>query len=76
MNDSLTEFLTTFPIDSPLLWALLVMAVVAGASMALFLFWETLLRLRFPFWSSPTRYRPSGSQASGSQNDDQQGGQC
>ena len=52
MNDSVTEFLTTFPIDNPLLWALLVMVVVAATSLALFLFWEGLLRLRLPFRSS------------------------
>lgn len=49
MNDSVTEFLTTFPIDNPLLWALLVMSVVAVTSLALYLFWDALLRLRFPF---------------------------
>ena len=49
MNDSVTEFLTTFPIDNPWLWALLVMVVVAVTSVALYLFWEALLRLRFPF---------------------------
>lgn len=49
MNDSVTEFLTTFPVDNPLLWALLVMVLVAVTSLALYLFWEGLLRLRLPF---------------------------
>ena len=66
MNDSLTEFLKTFPIDNPLLWALLIMAVVAATSLALFLFWEVLLRLRLPF----------GSSSLGSSKDDHQSGQC
>ena len=66
MNDSLTEFLKTFPMDNPLLWALLVMVVVAVTSLALFLFWEVLLRLRLPFGSSP----------SGSPKDNNQSGQC
>ena len=57
MNDSVTEFLTTFPIDNPLLWALLVMAVVAGTSLALYLFWEVLLQLRFPFGSSKNNHQ-------------------
>ncbi len=57
MNDSLTEFLTTFPIDNPLLWALLVMVLVAVTSLALFLFWEVLLRLRFPFGSSKDNHQ-------------------
>lgn len=52
MSESVTEFLTTFPVENPLLWALLVMAVVSVTSLALFLFWEVLLRLRFPFGSS------------------------
>ena len=66
MSDSVAEFLTTFPIDNPLLWALLVMVVVAATSLALFLFWEVLLRLRFPFRSS----------LFGSSKDNHQSGQC
>ncbi len=71
MNDLVTEFLTNFPIDNPLLWALLVMVVVAATSLALFLFWEVLLRLRIPFRSSP-----SGSSPSGSSKGNHQSGQC
>ena len=48
----MTEFLTTFNTDHPLLWALLVLGVVATTSLALYLFWELLLRLIFPFGSS------------------------
>ena len=57
MNDSVTEFLTTFPVENPLLWALLVMAVVAITSLALYLSWEALLRLRFPFGSSKDNHQ-------------------
>ena len=66
MNESLTEFLTTFPVDNPLLWALLVMVVVAGISLVLYLFWEVLLRLRLPFVSSQF----------GSSKDNNQSGPC
>lgn len=41
----MTEFLTTFNTEHPLLWALLVFGVVATTSLALYLFWELLLRL-------------------------------
>ena len=57
MNDSLSEFLTNFPIDNPLLWALLVMVVVSATSLALFVFWEVLLRLRIPFGSSKDNHQ-------------------
>ena len=71
MNESLTEFLTTFPVNNPLLWALLVMVVVAGTSLALFLFWEVLLRLRLPFVSSQF-----GSSQIGTPKDNNQSGGC
>ena len=45
MYDTLTEFMKTFSADSPALWALLVMAVVASTSLLLFAFWEVVLRL-------------------------------
>ena len=63
MNDSVTEFLTTFPIDNPLLWALLVMVVVAVTSLALFLFWEVLLRVKVPFGSSSSEPRKENHQS-------------
>ena len=44
MYESLTQFLTTFSADFPFLWALLVMAVVAVAGLALYGFWEVVLR--------------------------------
>ena len=47
MYDTLTDFMRTFSADSPALWALLVMAVVAVTSLFLFAFWEVVLRLLF-----------------------------
>ena len=40
MYDSVTSFLKTFSADQPILWALLVMAVVATTSLTLYAFWE------------------------------------
>lgn len=40
MYVSLTSFLQTFSAYQPVLWALLVVAVVAIASLILFAFWE------------------------------------
>ena len=45
MYAALTEFLRTFNTAYPLLWALLVMAVVACTGLALYFFWEGVLRL-------------------------------
>lgn len=45
MYDSLTDFMQDLSADSPVLWALLVMAVVVFASLILFAFWEVVLRL-------------------------------
>lgn len=44
MYESLTHFLKAFSAESPLLWALLVMAVIAVAGLALYCFWEVVLR--------------------------------
>lgn len=44
MYESLTHFLKTFSAEAPLLWALLVMAVIAVAGLALYGFWEVVLR--------------------------------
>ena len=44
MYDSLTEFMKNFSADNSFLWALLVMAVVASTGLALFAFWELVLR--------------------------------
>ena len=45
MYSAIEEFLRTFNVNYPLLWALLVMAVVAVTSLTLYLFWELVLRL-------------------------------
>jgi hypothetical protein len=44
MYDSLAEFLRNFSTGFPILWALLVMAVVAGTGLALYVLWELTLR--------------------------------
>ena len=44
MYASISSFLQTLSADSPVLWAGFVVAVVAGASLALFLFWEVTLK--------------------------------
>ncbi len=44
LYDALANFLTTFSAESPLLWALLVMAVIAVAGLVLYGFWEIVLR--------------------------------
>jgi hypothetical protein len=45
MYETFTGFLRTFSADHSLLWALVVVAVVSCTSLALFLFWEVVLRL-------------------------------
>ena len=44
MYQSLTEFMMNFSADHSVLWALLVMAVVASTGLVLFAFWELVLR--------------------------------
>ena len=44
MYESLTHFLKTFSAESPFLWALLVMAVIATTGLVLYGFWEIVLR--------------------------------
>ncbi len=44
MYDSLTEFMKNFSADNSVLWALLVMALVAITGLALFVFWELVIR--------------------------------
>ena len=44
MYESLSHFLKTFSAESPFLWALLVMAVIATAGLALYASWELVLR--------------------------------
>ena len=45
MFDAFGDFLTSLSASHPLLWALFVMAVVAGVSLFLFFFWEVFFRL-------------------------------
>ena len=59
MYSAIEEFLKTFNVNYPLLWALLVMAVVAVTSLALYLFWELVLRL-FSAGSDSRRSRSKG----------------
>ncbi len=47
MYDSLTEFMRTFSTGHPVLWAFLVMGVVAATGLLLYAFWEVALRLVF-----------------------------
>ena len=43
MYQALTDFLTTFNVQWPLLWAVLVTLVVAGTGLLLYAFWELTL---------------------------------
>ena len=47
MYDSFANFLIEFSDQAPILWAFLVMFVVAGTGLGLYLFWQLVLR-----WSS------------------------
>ena len=51
MHHALTDFLQNFSSQSPLLWALLVMAVVAGMGLGLYVFWELALRWGISAWA-------------------------
>ena len=44
MYQTLADFLAALSVDSPLWWALLVMAVIALTGLLLHLFWQLLLR--------------------------------
>ena len=44
MYHAVTEFLRTISAEHRVLWALLILGVVAGTSLALFGFWELVLR--------------------------------
>lgn len=44
MYEPLADFLRTFSLDYPLLWALLVMAAVAVSGLALHFLWQLILR--------------------------------
>ena len=45
MYESLTEFLRNTSAGNPLVWALLIMAMVSITSLVLYGFWEVVLRL-------------------------------
>lgn len=51
MYDALTEFLQETGRQAPLLWALLVMAVVAGVALGLYALWEVVLRWLASAWA-------------------------
>jgi len=44
MYDALASFLTTFSIEYPILWALLIIGVVAVAAIGLHIFWTIVSR--------------------------------
>ena len=52
MNEGIANFLKTFSVGYPFLWALSVMAGVSLTSLALYFFWEVMLRLLSPGNSS------------------------
>lgn len=52
MYDSLSSFLKTFSAEFPILWALIVLVVVAGTGVFLYGFWELVLRLAAPLFGS------------------------
>ncbi len=47
MYQALTEFLKTFSTSHSVLWALLIMGVMATTSLALYAFWEVALKMLF-----------------------------
>lgn len=42
--DALTNFLSTLSADHPILWALLVVAVIVGSGLGLYAFWEAVVK--------------------------------
>ena len=48
MYDQITEFLQTLSADSPGLWGLFVLGVMASLSLGLYAFWEMVLKMIFP----------------------------
>ena len=47
MYESISDFLKDLSANSPALWAILVLGVVATISLGLYSFWETVLRIVF-----------------------------
>ena len=52
MYESLTEFLRNASAGNPLVWALLILAMVSITSLVLYGFWEVVLRLTLSRLSS------------------------
>lgn len=44
MYQTLSEFLRTFSVDSPILWAFLVVGAIVGTSLALYTYWEVFIK--------------------------------
>ena len=61
MYESLSHFLRTFSVESPFLWALTVMVVVAAAGLTLHGFWELALRGLGPIFVGDSRDQGGGS---------------
>ena len=59
MYEALASFLQDISSHSPLLWALLVMAVVAATALGLYGLWELLLRWAVSAWGG-SRARSGG----------------
>ena len=57
MYGEISDFLKDLSAESPILWALLVLGTIATLSLALYVFWELLLRLVF---HGPSRERGDG----------------
>ena len=55
MYESLTEFLKNASAGTPVVWALLIMAMVTITSLVLYGFWEVVLRLTLYRKSSGNR---------------------
>ena len=65
MYESLTGFLKTFSSQSPILWALLVMGVIALTGLVLYGFWEIVLRGASLVFSGGSRKGSNDSAAHG-----------
>ena len=63
MYESLAHFLKTFSAESPLLWSLLVMVVIASTGLVLYGFWELALRGLALAFSGGARNRNSSDNA-------------
>lgn len=59
MYESLASFLQEISSQTPLLWALLVMVVVATTALGLYTLWELVMRLVRVAWNG-SRAQPGG----------------